>query len=292
MAKVLNNIKDAKDLMNLSLFTGALLIQNGAESYRAEDTIERICKSVSNISNVSAYALPSAIFISMEFDGETLSNFRKITISDTNLYKIDCVNSFSREFVSRDLSIKEGYERLFEIDAAEENPKKIYFSGGIASSFFTLLFGGDLKDFFASFLIGILIPIVLEKLSYFKLSFFINNIICAFITSVLAIICVRFGFGSNIDNIIIGVIMLLVPGVAITNSVRDIMSGEFITGAITMIKAFFIALAIAFGVGVGLKIMRFIIWRHSHNFFYQPLLPMALLFILSSQKKLGLSLQP
>ena len=42
-------------------------------------------------------------------------------------------------------------------------------------------------------------------------------------------------------------------------SVRDIMSGEFITGAITMIKAFFIALAIAFGVGVGLKIMRFIL---------------------------------
>ena len=260
MAKVLNNIKDAKDLMNLSLYTGALLIQNGAESYRAEDTIERICKSVSNISNVSAYALPSAIFISMEFEGETLSNFRKITISDTNLYKIDRVNSFSREFVSRDLSIKEAYDRLFEIDGTEENPKKIYLGGGIAASFFSVLFGGDVKDFAASFFIGILIPIVLDKLSYLKLSFFINNIICAFVTSILAIICVHFGLGSNIDMIIIGVIMLLVPGVAITNSVRDIMSGEFITGAITMIKAFFIALAIAFGVGVGLKIMRFILW--------------------------------
>lgn len=259
MAKVLNNIKDAKDLMNLSLFTGALLIQNGAESYRAEDTIERICKSVSNISNVSAYALPSAIFISMEFECETLSNFKKITISDTNLYKIDAVNSFSREFVSKDISIKEAYDILFQIDRTEENPLKIYISGGIASSFFSVLFGGGIKDFFASFIIGIFISMILEKLSYFKLSFFINNIICAFITSVLAIVFVYFGFGSNIDNIIIGVIMLLVPGVAITNSVRDIMSGEFITGAITMIKAFFIALAIAFGVGVGLKIMRFII---------------------------------
>ena len=259
MAKVLNNIKEAKDLMNLSLYTGALLLQNGAESYRAEATIERICKSVSNISNVSAYALPSAIFISMEFEGETLSNFRKITIADTNLYKIDRVNSFSREFVSSDFSIKEAYDKLFEIDNTEEKKEKIYLSGGIAASFFSVLFGGDLKDFFASFFIGILIPIILDKLSHFKLSFFINNIICAFITSILAITFVHFNFGSNIDNIIIGVIMLLVPGVAITNSVRDIMSGEFITGAITMIKAFFIALAIAFGVGVGLKIMRFIL---------------------------------
>lgn len=288
MAKVLNNIKDAKDLMNLSLYTGALLIQNGAESYRAEDTIERICKSVSNISNVSAYALPSAIFISMEFEGETLSNFRKITISDTNLYKIDRVNSFSREFVSRDLSIKEAYDRLFEIDGTEENPKKIYLSGGIAASFFSVLFGGDIKDFAASFFIGILIPIVLDKLSYLKLSFFINNIICAFVTSILAIICVHFGLGSNIDMIIIGVIMLLVPGVAITNSVRDIMSGEFITGAITMIKAFFIALAIAFGVGVGLKIMRFVLWLKKvlYNSSYQHLQHTALQFILSSPREL------
>ena len=288
MAKVLNNIKDAKDLMNLSLYTGALLIQNGAESYRAEDTIERICKSVSNISNVSAYALPSAIFISMEFEGETLSNFRKITISDTNLYKIDRVNSFSREFVSRDLSIKEAYDRLFEIDGTEENPKKIYLSGGIAASFFSVLFGGDIKDFAASFFIGILIPIVLDKLSYLKLSFFINNIICAFVTSILAIICVHFGLGSNIDMIIIGVIMLLVPGVAITNSVRDIMSGEFITGAITMIKAFFIALAIAFGVGVGLKIMRFVLWLKKVlcSFSYQHLQHTALQFILSSPREL------
>ena len=288
MAKVLNNIKDAKDLMNLSLYTGALLIQNGAESYRAEDTIERICKSVSNISNVSAYALPSAIFISMEFEGETLSNFRKITISDTNLYKIDRVNSFSREFVSRDLSIKEAYDRLFEIDGTEENPKKIYLGGGIAASFFSVLFGGDVKDFAASFFIGILIPIVLDKLSYLKLSFFINNIICAFVTSILAIICVHFGLGSNIDMIIIGVIMLLVPGVAITNSVRDIMSGEFITGAITMIKAFFIALAIAFGVGVGLKIMRYILWLKKvlYNSSYQHLQHTDLQFILSSRREL------
>ncbi len=289
MAKVLNNIKDAKDLMNLSLYTGALLIQNGAESYRAEDTIERICKSVSNISNVSAYALPSAIFISMEFEGETLSNFRKITISDTNLYKIDRVNSFSRDFVSHDLSIKEAYDRLFEIDGTEENSKKIYIGGGIAASFFSVLFGGDVKDFAASFFIGILISLVLEKLSYLKLSFFINNIICAFITSILAIICVYFGLGSNIDMIIIGVIMLLVPGVAITNSVRDIMSGEFITGAITMIKAFFLALAIAFGVGVGLKLMRFILWLKKvlSNFYYQLLQLTVLQFILNFQKESG-----
>lgn len=259
MSKVINNLKEAKDLMNLSLYAGALLIQNGAESYRAEDTVERMCRSVSNISRVSAYALPSAIFLTIEYEGETISNFRKITVSDTNLYKIDRVNSFSRKFVSSDFSILESYEILNDIDVTADKALNLHIGAAIASAFFTVLFGGGLNDFVASLFIGFFIAGFLDKLAEYKLSFFINNIVSAFIISLLAIISVNLNIGKNIDHIIIGDIMLLVPGVAITNSVRDIMSGEFITGAITMIKAFFIALAIAFGVGLGLKIMEYIL---------------------------------
>lgn len=95
--------------------------------------------------------------------------------------------------------------------------------------------------------------------SKFKLSFFINNVVSAALTSILAIISVYLGLGKDFDKIIIGVIMLIVPGLAITNALRDIMSGEFITGAITLVKAVFIALAIAIGVGIGLKLMRGIV---------------------------------
>ncbi len=259
MAKAINDLKEAKDLMNLSLFAGALLIQNGAESYRAEDTVERMCKSVSNISRVSAYALPSAIFLTIEYDGETLSNFRKITISDTDMSKIDKVNSFSRKFVAKDFSILESYDILNEIDSTNEEPINLHFGAAIAAPFFTILFGGVINDFLPSMVIGFLASIVLARISKYKLSFFMNNIITAFFISILAIFSVEMNIGINADLIIIGDIMLLVPGVAITNSVRDIMSGEFITGAITMVKAFFIALAIAFGVGLGLKITGYIL---------------------------------
>lgn len=259
MAKAINDLREAQDLMNLSLYAGALLIQNGAESYRAEDTVERMCRSVSNISRVSAYALPSAIFLTIEYDGETISNFRKITISDTNMNKIDKVNSFSRHFVAKDFSILESYNILNEIDSEDEKPIHLHIGAAIAAPFFTILFGGNFKDFLPSMVIGFLISIILSRISKYKLSFFMNNIIAAFIISVLAIISVKLNIGQNTDLIIIGDIMLLVPGVAITNSVRDIMSGEFITGAITMIKAFFIALAIAFGVGLGLKIMGYLL---------------------------------
>ncbi|MDO5714943.1 MAG: threonine/serine exporter family protein [Tissierellia bacterium] len=243
--KILRNEKDAKNLMNLSLYAGQLLIQNGAESYRAEDTIQRICSSVVNVTSVDAYALPSAVFVSLEYEGETYTIFRKITVSDTNMNKVDQVNSFSRDFVKYNMDILEAFEILHSIDNLPEHFILTDFAAGIASSFFTLLFGGNGQDLLCSFVIGFFLSKSLRFLSRYKLPFFIDNYIGAFIASLLAVISVRIGLGTNRDNIII---------VAITNSMRDIMSGEFITGTITLTKAIFIALAIALGVGTVLSL--------------------------------------
>ena len=260
MKKFLENIKDVKNLMNLSIYAGQLLIENGAEIYRAEDTVQRICNSANNVYQVDAYALPSAIFLSLEFDGEVITVFRKVRWLDTNLDKVDKINSFSRKFVNEDIDIKKSYEILRSIDEEKlYESKKIHIGAGIASAFFSVLFGGNLLDFFSAFIIGTSLSIFLEYISNLKLSFFINNFLGAFFASFFSIFFVKCHLGTNVDKIIIGVIMLLVPGLAITNSVRDIMSGEFITGVITLTRAIFIALAIALGVGFVLRILRGII---------------------------------
>lgn len=95
---------------------------------------------------------------------------------------------------------------------------------------------------------------ILNKLSSLKLTFFINNFIGAFLASLFSYIFVKLGIGQNLDKIIIGSIMYLVPGVAITNAIRDTMSGDFISGSSRGIEAIFSALAIALGVGVILNL--------------------------------------
>ena len=86
------------------------------------------------------------------------------------------------------------------------------------------------------------------------MTFFINNIIGASIASILSILAVNIGIGHNMDAIIIGSIMSLVPGVSITNALRDTISGDFISGSSRGMEAIFSALAIAFGVGIVLNI--------------------------------------
>ena len=253
--KKINNLKDVKNLMKLSMYCGELLIKYGAEIYRAEDTVYRICNSVENLKSIDAYVLPTGIFISCEYDSEVITLFKKVYPSYTSLKKINLLNSFSRDFVRDKISIKEGFEILSKID---ETPKdhilKVSLFTGFAGAFFSVLYGGNINDFIAAYIITFLVVVFLEKISIFKLTFFINNFLGAFIISMLAIIFTRYGIGSNSDMIIIGSIMILVPGVAATNAIRDIMNGDILSGQMGLTKAIFIALAIAIGVGVALRI--------------------------------------
>ena len=257
MVKNIKSFNEAKKLVDLALYTGQLLIISGAEIYRAEDTVKRICEATPNIDSVNAYALPSALFISIEFQGESYTKFKRVEPLRTNLSSIDKLNTFSRKFVSskEHISYEDAFLELSSIE--KENsmaPWKVNLSGAMAGAFFTLLFGGDFRDFFCTFFITAFMSYVLNKISNLKFTFMLDNFIGAFIVSILAVVSIKLNIGSNIDKIIIGAIMVLVPGVAATNASRDIMNGDFLSGVIGFTKAMFLALSIALGVGVVLKV--------------------------------------
>lgn len=250
----IKNKSEARELMSLAINTGQLLIQNGAEIYRTEDTIQRICESRKNIFEVDVFALSSAIFVSLEYNNEIITMFKNVDISSVNLDKIDMINSFSRKFVSEGMSLKEARSELLRLKGILPYSLMVKsFSAGIASSFFCLLFKGSIKDFFCTFLIGMTVFFLINYISKYKVTFFIENFFGAFLASALSLTLVYYNYGDSIDKMIIGSIMILVPGVTITNAVRDIMSGDFLSGLIGLTRAIFAALAIALGVGVVLN---------------------------------------
>lgn len=240
--------------MILALHAGKSMLKNGAETYRVEDTMVRICSSRENVANVDAFVTQTGIFITLEYNGEIYSNFRRVRGISINLVKINAINEFSRRFVCCNISIDEGLEIIKEIDEIKDYSgitKSI--AGATSAAFFCLMFGGNMKDFISSFIVSFVVVSILTKISKFKLTFFIDNFIGAFLASLFAAFTVEIGLGDNLDMIIIGSIMYLVPGVAITNAIRDTMSGDSLSGLSKGMEAIFSALAIAFGVGIVLN---------------------------------------
>lgn len=251
----IDNRKDVKDLSNLALTAGTIMLSNGSETYRVEDTMNRICLSKKNITEVDSFILQTGVFLTLEYDGEIFTYLRRVNNMRINLNTINLVNNFSRQFVNEDMSIEEGMKALKIINATPGYPKYLKILGGsYVSGFFSIIFGGTSLDFLASFLASFFALIILDKISKFKLIFFLEKFIGALLTSLIANFAVRLGLGVNLDKIIIGAIMYLVPGISITSSIREAMSGDPLSGFSKGVEAIFSALAIAFGVGIVLNL--------------------------------------
>lgn len=246
---------EAKKLLILASLAGQIMLKSGAETYRVEDTITRICKAKENIKFAEAFVIPTGIFISIEYGDDLMSYIKRIKSISIDLHKVDLVNEFSRKFVSENLDIENGIDELKAIKrhvAYREIFKNL--SGAISCGFFALLFKGSIGDAFGSFIASFVALSSLSKFSKYKITFFLDNIIGSTIMSTLSILFLKLGLGQNLDIMIIGSIMCLVPGVAITNAVRDTISGDYLSGLSIGMEAVFSALSIALGVGLVLSI--------------------------------------
>ncbi len=257
LKKSINYCKDkayAQKVMAMALYLGQLLVKYGAEIYRTEDTISRICESYENLTAIDVFGLSNGLFISLEYNNEVITMYKNASVGNLNLEKINLLNTFSRKFVKDPQDVQAAIQDLRAIeDKGEYSFPLKFLASGLAASFFALLFGANTMDAVCTFFVGSLSYGGVFLLSKYDLTFFIESFLGAFFSSFFAMVCILLGAGHNIDHIIIGSIMLFVPGVVMTNAVRDIMSDDFLSGLIGLVKAIFIALAIAIGVGIVLS---------------------------------------
>lgn len=241
---------DCNKLARTATKAGVMLLESGAETYRVEDTMRRICQAY-GASVVDAYATPTMIIISFSIHEELYHNIKRTQIKSVNLSKIDKVNDLSRRITKESMSLEEFYIRLEKIDEEGVYPTKIMLLGAAICSFgFAFFFKGTLKDALCSLVLGVLLKSLMIFADKFDFNSFFKYLLGGAFTTLGAIVCSRLSLLDSIDTTIIATIMLLVPGLAITNAVRDTVSGDLVSGLARMAEAVIIAVAIALGSGL------------------------------------------
>lgn len=242
-------------LLQIANRAGQILLECGAETYRVEETIVRICEAY-NVENASSFVLPTGIFSSFFYEGKNYSLVMRVRKKGTDLDLIDSINNLSREVVSNPLPLDELEQKLNQIIERKSYDYKIMMLfGGIGAFGFAFFFQGTLMDALASFVVGAIIKGVTIYLDKTDVSSFINNIVGGFLTTLLSIVFTKWGFGTSSDTIIISAIMLLVPGIAITNAIRDSIAGDLVSGLARIAEAILIAVSVALGTGIALGIL-------------------------------------
>lgn len=250
------NIQKNK-ILRIALYAGELMLKNGGETYRSEETIDFICKS-KGVEDINSIVTPTGIYIS-DNSLEGVSLIRRVHTRTINLEKVSQVNNFSRCFTNDEIDIDDALDVLKGINSG--NKYNVFIRSiatGLAAGFITLLFNGSFIEFLTSTVIAIIAITVYWKIENNSRTSFLANTIGGFIISLLTILCLYLGIINNIDNVIVGAIMPLVPGVAITNGLRDFISGDLIAGTSKVAEAILIAVSIAVGVGTVLKLASFL----------------------------------
>ncbi|KJZ84260.1 MULTISPECIES: threonine/serine exporter family protein [Clostridium] len=245
---------DLNKLLNISTLAGKIMLESGAETYRVEETIVRIGLSF-GVDDAESFVTPTGIITSLTKDSTTVTLVRRITSRGVDLNKIDLINNLSRQVQAQSMTIDELNTELINISQSDRYSAALtLFSSCAAAGCFALMFGGNIKDFFAAFIIGAcikIVSIICQKLDIN--SFFINSLgggLCA----ILAIILMKLNICANLDKTIIGSIMLLVPGLTITNAIRDTIAGDLLSGITKAAEAFLVAISIAVGTGAILSL--------------------------------------
>ena len=240
---------DMNKLLHVATFAGKILLENGGETYRSEETICRICK-VYGVDEAESFVTPTGIMVSICHNDKTYSLIRRVSTRTVDLDKIDKVNDLSRNITLKNLTVSELNDELKLIEKGERYsiPITIIFSA-LGAGCFSVLFGGSFMDLFSAFLIGLLIKLINIKFVDLDINQFFINAMCGGIAALFAIIFVEYGIAHNLDKTIIGSIMMLVPGLSITNAIRDTIAGDLLAGITRGAEAFLVAISIAVGTG-------------------------------------------
>ncbi|MGL4991175.1 MAG: threonine/serine ThrE exporter family protein [Sarcina sp.] len=242
-------------ILHVCTHAGKILLESGAETYRVEETIIRICKSF-GVEFAESYVTPTGIMVSI-YDQEknTKTLITRIKVRSNNLQKIHLVNDLSRELAIKKHTVCEVEKKLNEIDASQKYSEKyMLIASSLAAAFLTVLFGGNFIDCVAAFFIGLGIRIICVTSDKLLINSFFTNIIGGAFAAFMAIIMQQCGLPININHVIIGAIMLLVPGLTITNAIRDTIAGDLLSGLTRGAEAIFVAISIAIGTGVVMTI--------------------------------------
>lgn len=228
---------------------GRILLENGAETSRVEDTMARICYAY-GASVVDSYVTPTLLILSFSLDNELQHNIKRIQTRNTNLSKVSAVNALSRAIVTNPLDLDELSIKLDEIDnTTSYRDYELLFGAAICVFGFAYFFGGNLKDAIVSMVIGLVTYKLLLSLEGISFTTFFKYSVCGALMTLLAIIAGYFNL-CNRDIVIISTIMLLVPGLAITNAIKDTVNGDLVSGMARAVEAIFIAVAISLGSGL------------------------------------------
>ena len=239
---------------------GRIIMENGGETYRAEETITRMGGGF-GLQDVESFAVPSGLFISYRgVDGNPVTSVKRVRRLHRNLSRVDEANQVSRMVYAGEMDCAQALERLRGIEAMPGSfrgfwsiPAAFLCAGGFAA-----LFGAGWLSIVLAGLVALLVQSVELLLGRFRSHGLAASLLGGLLTTLLPALLSLAVPSVETELVIAGAVMPLVPGLAMTNAVQDTMRGDMVSGLSHGVQAVLTAFLIAGGALLALALIRIV----------------------------------
>lgn len=237
-----------KQLVSSILDLGEILLISGAEVNRIEDTVTRICQAYGFL-RIDIFTITTSIVLTVHTaEDEIITQTRRISRYDTDLNRVSEANNLSRDICKRRPELSYIQEQVARIQISDKYPAPaLYLIQAVIAAAFTCFYGGGFLDAVAAAIAGVIMRLVQSLGQRIHMQTFVLTFLTSAATGFAILFLVFLGIGSAVDTITIGCVMLLIPGLAMTTSFRDMISGDIVSGMLGLTEALLRAIAIALG---------------------------------------------
>lgn len=243
------------ELLTCAVDIGRAMLESGADIHRVEESIGRIL-SAYDAKEPEIFATPESIIVTVtENNGRPLTKSERIYSRETNLGRVDMLNSLSRKICATKPSKRQVYIELEKILAAKRyHGALITLAYAAIGCSYALFFGGSLTDAAVGAFAALVIRFIEILIHKHHINAFFSCILCSVSAAAISVACGHYGINSNVEAAMLGALMTLVPGIIITNCMRDLIAADYMSGLHGFIEALLTATGIAVGVALALAI--------------------------------------
>lgn len=235
---------------------GEAMLVSGAENFRIEDSIYRMCRSY-GFKRYDVFVIPTNIQITVETpEEEIITQVRHIENADFDFDQLDYMNNLCRYVCDNTPDETEIREKYLEVKGRPSQRKMTrYFAAVMGGTGFAVFFGSHFGDAIVAAIVSLMIVVVGKWLSKREGNLFIYNTILSFLSEMVIVLATRNGLGDHPERIMIGIVMLLISGLSTTNGIREILQKDYISGFINIMNSILGAAGIAVGTGLAMWLM-------------------------------------
>ncbi len=246
---------ELRDVIDLALWAGQLLLQHGAESQRVEETVHRLGTGL-GCDWMDILVSPNVIIATTISGAEFRTKTRRVARLGVDMWVVAQVNRLSRQVSRDELNRFQVRTELERIDLALPRYGRWLVVGmvGLACAAFSRLFGGDWPVFGVTFVAAAVAMWVRQELSRRHFNHLLITIACAFVAGILGSSATLFHLSPEPEIALVASVLLLVPGVPLINAAEDLIKGHMVMGITRGVTGLLISLAIAVGLLIAMSL--------------------------------------